>query len=305
MANSKTDPPYANRSFDTFLVGGNLVFGAPVGYGQSNKVGVLRIGSTGTLTGDHRQGRPPRERWALTCSGTSSREQTGMSNEIQGQQRWDLLADKLAKGQLQIGVFQGYEFAWAQEKVPQLKPLALGVNGERYPVACVVVKRDNAAKSFADLKGQTLVMPATTQGYLKLFVDRQAELCKQKADAFFAKITRTPDVEDALDDIVDGKGQAIVVDQSTLQAYKRSKPGRFNQLREVAQSQPFAPIVVVYCGTFLDQPTISRFKEGLLGAAQKEKGETLLTLSHLSGFETVPPDFDRVLAETRKNYPHP
>jgi ABC-type phosphate/phosphonate transport system substrate-binding protein len=233
------------------------------------------------------------------------KEQTGMSNEIQGQQRWDLLADKLAKGQLQIGVFQGYEFAWAQEKVPQLKPLALGVNGERYPIACVVVKRDNAAKSFADLKGQTLVMPATTQGYLMLFVDRQAELCKQKADAFFAKITRTPDVEDALDDIVDGKGQAIVVDQSTLQAYKRSKPGRFNQLREVAQSQPFAPIVVVYCGTFLDQPTISRFKEGLLGAAQKEKGETLLTLSHLSGFETVPPDFDRVLAETRKNYPHP
>jgi ABC-type phosphate/phosphonate transport system substrate-binding protein len=228
-----------------------------------------------------------------------------MSNDIQGQQRWDILSDKLAKGQLQVGVFQGYEFAWAQEKVPQLKPLALGINGERYPVACVVVKHDNTAKSFADLKGQTLVMPATTQGYLKLFVDRQAELGKQKTEAFFAKIMRTPDVEDALDDIVDGKAQVIVVDQSTLQAYKRRKPGRFSQLREVAHSQPFPPIVVAYCGAFLDQSTILRFKDGLLGAAQKEKGETLLTLSHLTGFDNVPPDFDRVLAESRKNYPHP
>jgi len=279
-----------------------VVFLSAVGHGQSNKVGVLRIGSTGTLTGNSDS---PREKAGIDVLRDFIREQTGMSNEIQGQQRWEILADKLDKGQLHVGVFQGYEFAWAQEKVPQLKPLALGINGERYPVACVVVKRDNAAKSFADLKGQALAMPATTQGYVKLFVGRQAELSKQKADVFFAKITRTPDVEDALDDIVDGKGQAIVLDQSTLQAYKRRKPGRFNQLREVAHSQPLPPIVVAYCGTFLDQPTILRFKDGLLGAAQKEKGETLLTLSHLTGFENVPPDFDRVLAETRKTYPHP
>ena len=38
------------------------------------------------------------------------------------------LADKMTKGELQLGVFQGYEFAWAQEKQPQLKPLALAVN---------------------------------------------------------------------------------------------------------------------------------------------------------------------------------
>ncbi len=277
------------------------VFSSAVSYGQSDK-GVLRIGSTGTLTGNADSSR---EKAGIDVLRDFIKEQTGMSNEIQGQQGWNVLADKLAKGQLQVGVFQGYEYAWAQEKVPQLKPLALGVNSERYPIACVVVKRDNAAKTFADLKGQTLTMPATTQGYLKLFVDRQIELCKQKTDAFFAKITRTPDVEDALDDIVDGKGQAIVVDQSTLQAYKRSKPGRFNQLREVAHSQPFPPIVVAYCGNFLDQPTIARFKNGLLGAAQKEKGETLLTLSHLTGFDNVPPDFDQVLAETRKSYPHP
>jgi ABC-type phosphate/phosphonate transport system substrate-binding protein len=279
-----------------------VVFSSAVGQGQSDKVAVLRIGSTGTLTGD---ADSPREKAGLDTLRSFIKEQTGMSNEIQGQQKWNLLADKMAKGELHLGVFQGYEFAWAQEKVPALKPLALGVNGERYPIACVVVKHDNAAKDFAGLKGQTLVMPQTTQGFLRLFVERQSELGNQKADAFFGKITRAADVEDALDNIVDGKGQAIVVDRSTLEAYKQRKPGRFSKLREVAHSQPFPPIVVAYCGTFLDQPTLLRFKDGLLGAAQKEKGETLLTLSHLTAFENVPPDFGQILAQTGKIYPHP
>ena len=37
--------------------------------------------------------------------------------------------------------------------------------------------------------------------------------------------------------------------------------------------------------------------------AKKEKGETMLTLFHLTGFERPPEDFGKVLAQTRKDYP--
>ena len=51
--------------------------------------------------------------------------------------------------------------------------------------------------------------------------------------------------------------------------------------------------------------TLQRFREGLISASQKESGQTLLTLFHLTGFEPIPNDFNRVLAETREAYPPP
>jgi len=55
----------------------------------------------------------------------------------------------------------------------------------------------------------------------------------------------------------------------------------------------------------VDEGTRERFRQGLLGAGQKDKGQTMLTLFRLTGFEAVPEDFGKVLAETRKTYPAP
>ena len=66
----------------------------------------------------------------------------------------------MAKAQLHVGVFQGYEFAWAQQKYPDLKPLAVAVNVYRYPIVYVIARRDGPAKSFGDLRGKTLGVPA-------------------------------------------------------------------------------------------------------------------------------------------------
>jgi ABC-type phosphate/phosphonate transport system substrate-binding protein len=172
-------------------------------------------------------------------------------------------------------------------------------------VAYVVVQRDDPAKDFAGLKGHTLAIPDTGQSFLRLFVDRQSEAAGKKADDFFAKIATPDNVEDALDDLVDGKVQAVAVDRAALEAYKRRKPGRFKQLKEVAHSERFPPVVVAYYGSNLDDATLRRFKDGLLGAAKKERGQTLLTMFRLTGFVEPPEDFAKVLAETRKAYPPP
>jgi ABC-type phosphate/phosphonate transport system substrate-binding protein len=105
--------------------------------------------------------------------------------------------------------------------------------------------------------------------------------------------------------VVDGTVQAAVVDHAALEAYKRRKPGRFNQLKGVAKSQPLPPVVVAFCDKVLDEPTVRRFREGLVESRNKEKGQMMLTLFRLTAFEVAPNNFQEVLAETRKAYPPP
>jgi ABC-type phosphate/phosphonate transport system substrate-binding protein len=267
--------------------------------GQAGKVDVLRIGSTAGLTGTTKNKKEAAARDTLKAF---IKEETGLANEILPQKDWRELGDKLAKGELQLGVFQGYEFVWAQEKHPELRPLALAVNVYRYPVGYVVAQRENKAKDFAGLEGQSLSVPTTGSPFLRLYVERQAG---KKLETFFSKVTAPDNIEDALDDVVDGVVQATVVDRASLEAYKRRKPGRFKKLHDVAHSQPFPPPLVAYYDKALDEPTRQRFRDGLIGANKKEKGETMLTLFHLTAFEPVPDDIAKVLAETRKNYPPP
>jgi ABC-type phosphate/phosphonate transport system substrate-binding protein len=284
-----------------FLAAVLALAGAPA-HGQQAKVDVLRIGTSGTLTGEASSAR---EKAAMDTLHDFIKEETGLNNEILRQKSWRELADKMAKGELQLGVFQGYEFAWAQEKRPDLKPLAIAVNVYRYPVAYVLARRDNPATDFAGLQGQSLALPATGEAFVRLFVERQSRAAGKALGAFFSKVSPRDNYEDALDDVVDGVVQAAVADRAALEAYRQRKPGRFKQLKEVAHSQPFPPAVVTYYGSALDQATLERFKDGLLGAAKKEKGQMLLTLFRLTSFETPPDDFGQVLAQTRKAYPPP
>jgi ABC-type phosphate/phosphonate transport system substrate-binding protein len=271
--------------------------------GQSTKLDILRIGTSGTITpsGNDRK----KEEAALATLKSFIKEETGLNNDILREMGWNELADRMAKGQLHIGVFQGQEFAWAQEKYPDLKPLAIAINVYRYPVVYVVVKKNNPVKDFAGLKGQSLSLPNIGEDCLHLFVERQCQMQGKAPNTYFSKVLTPDNVEDALDDVVDGAVQAAVVDRVALEAFKNRKPGRFNQLKPVAESQPFPPPVVAFYDKKLDAPTLKRLEDGLLNAHRKEKGETMLTLFRLTGFETAPSDFGKVLADTRKAYPPP
>jgi ABC-type phosphate/phosphonate transport system substrate-binding protein len=278
-----------------------ILFGAAE-RGRPAKIDLLRIGTTGTMApeGDGR-----RDKGAMKSLRRFTENQTRLTNEIRRGKGWRELADELTQRKLHLGVFQGYEFAWAKEKYPQLRPLALAVNVYRYPVACVVVRKDNPAKDFAGLQGQSLALVKSNQRFLSLFVDSQCEARGKKTDEVFSKITTLANFEDALDDVVDGAVQVTVTDRATLEAYKQRKPGRYRRLKTVAQSQRFPPAVVVHCQGVLDKATLQRFRKGLLDASKKETGRTMLTLFRLTGFQPVPKDFEQVLARTRKAYPPP
>jgi ABC-type phosphate/phosphonate transport system substrate-binding protein len=278
------------------LVSGFAVISTTRAADPKAKVETLLIGSSGTLTG-----AGTNEKGALESLQDFIKEETEMKNEIQKQKNWQELADKLAKGQLHLGVFQGFEFAWAKGKVSGLTPLALAIHVDRYPVAYVIVQKDNPTKDMSGLEGKTMALPSTGQGYLRLYVERLVN--GKKAEEFFGKVTSPGNFEDALDDVVDGVVQAAVADRGALEAYKRRKPARFNKLKPLVHSQLFPPTVVAYYDTVLDESTLQRFRQGLLNAANTERGKTMLTLFRLTRFEPVPADFDKILSDTRKQYP--
>jgi ABC-type phosphate/phosphonate transport system substrate-binding protein len=267
---------------------------------QQPDVKVLQIGSSESLTGAVNK---EKEKGAMDSLKAFIKDETGLENVIERQKDWRAVTNKLAKRELHLGVYQGYEFAWAQGDQPGLKPLAIAVNVYRYPVVYVIVNKSDPAKNFAGLQGKSISIPANGQGILRLFVDRQAQALGKTVDTFASKITTPEDVESALDDVVDNMTQATVVDRAALEAFKRRKPARFAKLRPVAQSQPLPPPVIAYFEKHLDDATLERLQKGLLGASQKERGQTLLTLFHLTNFELSPPDFGQVLEATRKAYP--
>jgi ABC-type phosphate/phosphonate transport system substrate-binding protein len=268
---------------------------------EARQVKVLRIGTSGSLVEKPGQ----KEEGALETLKQFIKEETGLDNEILRQKDWRELADKMAKGELHLGAFQGYEYAWAQEEHPNLKPLALAINVYAYPVGYVVTHRNNQVKEFGELRGQALAVAGGGPRFLRLFLEHQAKAAGKDPETFFSKIVTKNNVEDALDDVVDGLVQATVVDRVALEVYKQRKPGRFKNIKEVVHSKPFPPPLIAYYGKVLDDASRERFRTGLLNANRKEKGETMLTLFRLTGFVAVPEDFDKVLAETRKTYPPP
>jgi phosphonate transport system substrate-binding protein len=288
------------KSFVAITFTGLLALCSVLPAEEQAKVDVLRIGTSGTLHPFKQD--PKTEKAGLESLKAFIKEETGFDSEILAQNDWHELTEKMAKGDLHLGVFHGFEFAWAQGKHPNVKALAIAINGSRTPIACVVVQRDSPAKSFGDLKGFTVDLPDTGDRYLNLFVDHQCRAAGQSPEAFFSKISAQDNYEDSIDLVVDGKVQAAVVDHGALQSYQRRKPGRFNKLKEAATSQPFPPIVLAHFGSILDEPTLKRFKDGIMGASSKEKGQTLLTLFRVSAFEMPSPEFDKVVAETRKSY---
>ena len=272
---------------------------ASVAAAEKPKVNLLRIGSSGAIANK----KGDKEKGALETLEKFIRDETGLENKILPQKTWPELTEKLAKGDLQLGVYEGFEFAWAQAKDQKLKPLALAVNVYRYPVVFAVIKVDNPAPNFAALRGQSISIPTANQGDLNLFVEHETHSAGKATGAFFSKVNTEQNPEDALDDVVDGNIQVAVVDRVALEAFKRRKPGRFKQLKEIAHSEPLPPPVIAYYGDALDSTTQEQFAKGLFQANRKEAGQTLLTLFHLTSFEPVPNDLAKVLEATRKNYP--
>ena len=229
--------------------------------------------------------------------------QTGLKSDLQLIQTPDEMREKLESGKLQLGVLNGFEFAWMKQKSPTLQALMVAAPQIRPLRGLIVVSQNCAARSLADLKGKTVAMPIGTREYVRLFLSRQCQAFGNLPDTFFAQITKplTPDA--SLHDVVDDKVQAAVVDGGMFQNYTANYSGRAKRLRVLISSENFPESVVVYSPGKVDPDTIRRFRQGMSTAHATPLGQRLLSLWSMAGFQPIPPDYDQQLADCLKAYP--
>jgi ABC-type phosphate/phosphonate transport system substrate-binding protein len=229
--------------------------------------------------------------------------QTGLDGELIAGGDPDQIGEALTRNQMHLAIFHGFEFAWVRQKYPDLLPLVIIVNQERQLFAHVLVRQDSRATRLADICGRTLALPRTSQEHCRLFLERQCQTGDDPWQRFFSQVTAPANIEDALDDVVDGVVQATVVDGVGLRCYQRRKPGRFAKLKELHKSERFPPAVVAYHAGALDEAALRSFREGMIHANEQPLGRQVLTLWHITGFERVPDDYEQDLAAIAKAYP--
>jgi ABC-type phosphate/phosphonate transport system substrate-binding protein len=281
---------------------GGLVAVASAAENEANRPGTVQIGMVNSLFRDQPEAlviglMQPFSRFMEAQTGVPGKLITGGDAAHLGQ--------LLAEDRVQLGVFHGVEFGWAQQKHPDIRPLMIAINQRRHLHAVVLVRADAPVEAFADLKGKALAMHLQSREHCHLFLQRCCRENGLEPEAFFAKIATPENVEDALDDLVDNVVQATVVDALALDCYQRRKPVRFAKLKTLERSEAFPAAVVAYHSGSVDEATLRRFREGMLNANKGTLGRQFLTMWKLTGFEQVPEDYEETMAIILKAYPPP
>lgn len=230
--------------------------------------------------------------------------QTGLRGKLISAGDALTLGEQLTSNKLQLGVFHGFEFAWAQQKYPELRPLMIAVNHHRCLHAYILVKKDNGIEKLADLKGKKLAVPYRTREHCHLYLDHCCLELGKEAGSFF-QIDTSSDVEAALNSVAEGRIDAVLVDGVVLGFYKKVHASLYRKLKPLKKSGVFPAAVVAYHAGAVNKKALHRFKTGMVKAKKSTRGQQLLLMAHMTGFEPVPADFQDLLDEVAKTYPAP
>jgi ABC-type phosphate/phosphonate transport system substrate-binding protein len=282
------------------LCGGLFLLPSAPASDETPKPAILRVGVIKSM---FRDTPAPLVQLVMRPFKTMLETETGMTGEIVMGGDHDHLGTQLKNDKVQLGVFQGIEFAWARQKNPQLQPLIICVNKEPFVKAAVVVRADSKFNTVADLNDQDIALPRMSREHCYLFLQRRCSKPDTTPDKTFNKITTPSNAEDALDDVVDNLVQAALIDLNAFDAYKASKPGRAGKLKILLQSEPFPCGIVAYNPGILDPTMLGRIKSGLLNAGKTQQGKNFLEMCRITGFEPVPDSYDQLFRDIAKAYP--
>lgn len=210
------------------------------------------------------------------------------------------LADRLKANQCQLGVFHGYEFAWAKARNPDLVPLVVTVYPAGKPQACIVVHKDSACGSVADLKDADITIPSRTKGHCFAYLARQ-----RGGEVDSPKNKTLPGVEEALDAVANGTSPAALVDVGAIKAYERLHPAASKNLKVLCRSEEFPQNVIAYSKGALSDRSAEQLRQVLTEAHTTPAGKPLMVLWSITSFATIPADYDEHLVAIAKNYPAP
>jgi ABC-type phosphate/phosphonate transport system substrate-binding protein len=269
---------------------------------EQGPASIVRIGIVSSLFRDIPE---PMARSMLRPMKSLIETQTGLLGDVAPAGDALQLGQQLVDAKLQLGVFHGFEFAWARIKHPKLQPLVIAVNKQRLLHSYLVVRADCSAHCLEELQGKTLALPKFTREHSRLFLERTCLDKGLPTERFFGKVVNPPDVDDALDGIVDGLAQATVVDSVAWENFQQRKPGRYARLKVLQESGAFPAAVVAFCPGGMETAKLQRFHDGMIHASRSEKGQRMLSMCRMTGFEEVPVDYDHMLQTVARAYPPP
>jgi ABC-type phosphate/phosphonate transport system substrate-binding protein len=216
------------------------------------------------------------------------------------------LAQDLADDKIHIALFHGFEFAWAKQLHPELRPLMIALHQKRELQVFLMVRADSPIRNFAQLQGKSVALPCFCQEHCWIYMERACQAAGQSdPKKFFASLSTPRDPEEGLDQLADGKVEAVIVDNVALDSYQKRKPARFAKLKSVDKSEMFPSAVIAYRAGNFDEATIKRLQDSLLEGQKTSLGRQLLMLWKLKSLESVPADFDESLNKILKAYPPP
>ena len=234
--------------------------------------------------------------------------QSVMQSLVDAKGEIDLMADpldvasRLAEGKLDLGVFQGHEFAWAQSKYPDLLPLVIAAQLRDVPMqAMIVVRSNHAAAALADLDGLKVSFPETTRDHCRVFLNREYSKCSAR----FSEVLTPNTVHDGLEDVIRGRADVTVVDRAAWESYRMLYSSRIDKVRILARSEVFPVGVIAYRKGTLSPELLAKFRNGLTRINADVQGKFLMSQMKIRGFETPPLDYNEQLTMILKAYPLP
>jgi ABC-type phosphate/phosphonate transport system substrate-binding protein len=215
------------------------------------------------------------------------------------------LAEELRDGKVQLAVFHGTEFAWAQARYPKLKPLFIAVNGAPTVSAHLLVRKGSPYRTVEDLKGKTLTVPGRTREHCWMFLERRCVKPGMKPTAYYSKLRRIASPEEAMNEVGAGLCPAALIDGADWAEYQATQPMKAAKVRPLLSSEPLPCALIACWDGSLDTTMLTKFRNGMLAAASTEKGRELLKVMRITGFQRIPDDFDKQLEAAAKAYPPP
>jgi ABC-type phosphate/phosphonate transport system substrate-binding protein len=288
------------RVFTCVAAGVIALAGSPARATAADPVGELKIGM---LQGMFRDVPPDMTQALAKPFRDLMLKQVGYTGTVELLDDPLALADQLKDKKVQLGVFHGFEFAWAQQRCDDLVPLIVTQPPGGKVQAMVVVHKSCPAKSVADLKDDGVHIPRGAKAHSLAFLDK----CRCGLNDGTAKPTprvkQTP--EEVLNAVAAGEAKAALVDACVLEGYQTLQPGAFKSLKVLSASEAFPPAVVCYRKGTLSDTEAVRIRKSLASATKTATGKMLMTLWNLKGFEEPPKDYQASLDSILKAYPAP
>jgi ABC-type phosphate/phosphonate transport system substrate-binding protein len=244
--------------------------------------------------------------WVSPLFTTLVKKHTGLDGKLVVGGDYYHLSQLLNEKKVQLGVFHGHEFAWAQQKFKDLKPLMIAVYKRHVLRAQLVVREDSTATGFPDFKGKNVALPFRSKGHCRVYLERNCAECGMNDPrAFFSQVTAPANVETALDDVLLGKVQCAVVDDEGLETYGNIKPGCYARLKVLKQSENFPCGIIAYREGALDKAILDRFRDGMIKANTSDESRDIMRMFKVMAFEPVPADYPQLLNHVLQAYPAP